>query len=69
MTTIEFYDKNSPEPISIDAGNVVKTTFTTNDGQVRYALHTKVNDHILTMFVSKAYWDEIEITPDEKRAI
>lgn len=62
MTTVEFYDVKTRKKVTLDASRVLKTTFHTNDGQVRYALRARADDgRSLTKFVSKAYWDTMKI--------
>lgn len=62
MAEVEFYDLKTRKKVSIDASNVQKTTFKTNNGQVRYALRARADDgRSLTRFVSKFDWDRVKI--------
>lgn len=66
MTTIEFYDVKTRKKVTLDASRVLKTTFNTNDGQVRYALRARTDDgRSLTRFVSKFDWDRMKITVEK----
>lgn len=63
---IEFYDVKLREKVSIDEKNVVKVTFESDNGQVRYGLRGKTSDgRPLTKFVSKGDWDSMKM-PVEK---
>jgi hypothetical protein len=56
---VEFYDVKTRKKVKIDDKNVVKTTFKTKNGQVRYGLRGKTTDgRNLTKFVSKADWEK-----------
>jgi hypothetical protein len=59
---IEFYDVKLKKKVSIDEGNVRKTTFNTKGGQVRYGLRATTEDgRKLTKFVSKSDWDTLNV--------
>lgn len=59
---IEFYDVKLRKKVSLNDKDVVKTTFTTKNGQTRYGLRGKTSDgRNLTKFVSKAQWDEMKL--------
>jgi hypothetical protein len=56
---VEFYDVKTRKKVSIDDKNVVKTKFTTKNGQIRFGLRGKTTDgRNLTKFVSQADWDK-----------
>jgi hypothetical protein len=62
---IEFYDVKLRKKVSIEEGNVRKTTFKTKNGQVRHGLRAKTDDgRNLTKFISKTEWDSLKI-PEE----
>lgn len=64
---VEFYDVKTRKKVSIEEKNVLKTTFTTKNGQVRYGYRGKTSDgRMLTKFVSKADWDKAKY-PEEKK--
>ena len=66
--SVEFYDVKTRMKVKIDDKQVMKTTFTTKNGQVRYGLRGKTADsRMLTKFVSKADWDKLKY-PEEKKA-
>ncbi|MCB9450871.1 MAG: hypothetical protein H6672_05495 [Anaerolineaceae bacterium] len=59
---IEFYDVKLRKKVALDDKDVMKTTFTTKNGQTRYGLRGKTKDgRNLTKFVSKAQWDELKL--------
>ncbi|MBZ0277219.1 MAG: hypothetical protein K8I60_13810 [Anaerolineae bacterium] len=59
---IEFYDVKLRKKVSLNDKDVVKTTFTTKNGQTRYGLRGKTSDgRNLTKFVSKAQWDDMKL--------
>lgn len=59
---IEFYDVKIRKKVKIDEKDVVKTTFTTKKGQVRYGLRGKTSDgRNLTKFVSKSDWEKMKL--------
>lgn len=65
--SVEFYDVKTRQKVKIDDKNVMKTTFTTKNGQTRYGLRGKTADNrMLTKFVSKADWDSMKY-PEEKK--
>lgn len=71
----EFYDVKTRQKVKIDDKKVSKTTFTGDNGQVRYGLRGQTDDgRKLTKFVSKADWDtmdvpvEAEVKKDKKDA-
>lgn len=65
---VEFYDVKTRQKVSIDDKNVLKTTFETKNGQVRFGLRGKTDDgRMLTKFVSKGDWDAATY-PEEKIA-
>jgi len=60
--TIEFYDVKIRQKVQIQKSKVVKTTFTTKNGQTRYGLRAKTEDgRNLTKFVSKADWESMDV--------
>ncbi len=62
---IEFYDVKLRKKVKVDESQVKKTTFTTKNGQKRYALRAKTEDgRNLTKFVSKSDWDSLPV-PEE----
>ena len=65
--SVEFYDVKTRQKVKIDDKQVLKTTFTTKNGQVRYRYRGKTADgRMLTKFVSKADWDKAKY-PEEKK--
>ncbi len=57
--TIEFYDVKLRKKVRVDDKQVVKTKFTTKNGQVRYSLRMKTDDgRLLTKFVSQKDWEK-----------
>jgi hypothetical protein len=59
---IEFYDVKIRQKVQIPEKDVVKTTFTTKKGQVRYGLRGKTADgRNLTKFVSKTDWEKMKL--------
>ena len=66
--SVEFYDVKTRQKVKIEDKQVLKTTFTTKNGQTRYGLRGKTADgRMLTKFVSKADWDK-GTYPEEKKA-
>ncbi|HVU14481.1 MAG TPA: hypothetical protein VHD90_24560 [Phototrophicaceae bacterium] len=64
---VEFYDVKTRQKVKIDDKNVMKTTFTTKNGQTRYGLRGKTSDgRMLTKFVSKADWDKGKYSLEKK---
>ncbi len=64
---IEFYDVKTRAKVVIDDSKVLKTTFTTKNGQVRYGYRGKTEDgRMLTKFVSKADWDKASYAEEAK---
>ncbi len=67
MASVEFYDVKTRQKVQIDDKNVLKTTFTTKNGQVRYGLRGKTDDgRMLTKFVSKGDWDKAKYSEEKK---
>jgi hypothetical protein len=67
VAEIEFYDVKIRKKVKIPEKDVTKTTFTTNNGQIRYGIRGKTADaRKLTKFVSKADWDKLKV-PEEKK--
>lgn len=61
MASVEFYDVKTRQKIKVEDKNVVKTTFTTKNNQVRYAVRgTTPDGRTVTKFVSKADWDKMK---------
>ena len=59
VATVEFYDVKTRKKVKIDDKNVLKTKFTTKNGQVRYGLRGKTDDgRNLTKFVSQKDWEK-----------
>lgn len=64
---VEFYDVKTRQKVKIDDKNVMKTTFTTKNGQVRYGLRGKTDDgRMLTKFISKGDWDKAKYKEEKK---
>jgi hypothetical protein len=64
---VEFYDVKTRKKVSLDEKHVLKTTFTTKNGQVRYGFRGKTEDgRMLTKFVSKADWDKAKYPEEQK---
>ncbi len=64
---VEFYDVKTRKKVKIDDKNVMKTTFTTKNGQTRYGFRGKTADgRMLTKFVSKADWDGANYSVEKK---
>jgi hypothetical protein len=62
VADIEFYDVKTRKKVKLPESDVVKTTFTTKNGQTRYGLRGKTKDgRTLTKFVSKKDWDESKL--------
>lgn len=65
--SVEFYDVKTRQKVKIDDKNVLKTTFTTKNGQTRYGLRGKTDDgRMLTKFVSKGDWDGMKYKEEKK---
>ena len=65
--SVEFYDVKTRQKVSIDDKNVMKTTFTTKNGQTRYGLRGKTDDgRMLTKFVSKGDWDGMKYAEEKQ---
>lgn len=62
---VEFYDVKTRTKVAVDDKDVMKTTFTTKNGQVRYGVRGKHDGRMLTKFVSKGDWDGMTY-PEEK---
>ena len=64
--SVEFYDVKLRKKVAIEEANIVKVTFTTKKGGLRYGLRAKTEDgRNLTKFVSKAAWDELNVPVGE----
>lgn len=64
---VTFYDVKTRQKVDIDDKSVMKTTFTTKNGQVRFGLRGKTDDNrMLTKFVSKTDWETMGY-PEEKK--
>lgn len=62
MANIEFYDVKTRQKVSLPESDVVKTTFTTKNGQKRYGLRGKTKDgRTLTKFISKNDWETMKL--------
>lgn len=56
---VEFYDVKTRKKVKVEDKLVVKTKFTTKNGQVRYGLRGKTEDgRNLTKFVSQKDWEK-----------
>ena len=67
MASVEFYDVKVRAKVKIEDKNVTKTTFTSKNNQVRYAIRGKTADgRSLTKFVSKSDWEKMSY-PEEKK--
>jgi formate-dependent nitrite reductase cytochrome c552 subunit len=67
--SVEFYDVKTRQKVKIEDKNVLKTTFTTKNGQTRYGLRGKTDDgRMLTKFVSKGDWDAGKYSEEKKAA-
>ncbi len=65
--SVEFYDVKTRQKVKIEDKNVLKTTFTTKNGQTRYGLRGKTSDgRMLTKFVSKGDWDKGKYSVEKK---
>ncbi|MFO7322278.1 MAG: hypothetical protein DIU68_011140 [Chloroflexota bacterium] len=63
---IEFYDVKTRKKVSIDESKITKTTFETQNGQIRYGIRGKTEDgRVLTKFVSKSDWDSMKVPVDK----
>ncbi|NDJ61853.1 MAG: hypothetical protein GYB67_12055 [Chloroflexi bacterium] len=64
---VEFYDVKIRQKVVIEEANILKTTFDTKNGQIRYGLRGKTDDgRMLTKFVSKADWETMDYPLEEK---
>jgi hypothetical protein len=62
VAQVEFYDVKTRQKVSLPESDVVKTTFTTKNGQTRYGLRGKTKDgRMLTKFVSKSDWESMKL--------
>lgn len=62
MANIEFYDVKTRKKVSLPEKDVVKTKFTTKNGQTRYGLRGKTSDgRNLTKFVSQKEWEKLKL--------
>ena len=67
MASVEFYDVKIRSKVKVEDKNVMKTTYTSKNNQVRYAIRGKTDDgRMLTKFVSKADWEKMSY-PEEKK--
>lgn len=63
---VEFYDIKLRKKVKIEEKDIVKVTFTTKTGGLRYGIRAKTADgRNLTKFVSKAQWDAMNV-PEAK---
>lgn len=63
---VEFYDTKTRRKVSLSDREVTKSTFRAPKGEMRYGIRGKTSDgRMLTKFVSKSEWDELDI-PEEK---
>lgn len=63
---VEFYDVKTRKKVKIDDKSVVKTKFTTKNGQTRYGLRAKTSDgRNLTKFVSQKDWEKASFTEEK----
>ncbi len=66
MASIEFFDVKLKKKVMVDEKDIVKVTFTTKGGGVRYGIRGKTSDgRNLTKFVNKATWDALKV-PEAK---
>ncbi len=64
--TVEFYDVKIRAKVQLPLSSVVKTTFTTDEGQVRYGLRGRTADgRKLTKFVSQETWNSLNVPVEE----
>jgi hypothetical protein len=67
MASVEFYDVKIRAKVQVDDKDVLKTTYTSKNNQVRYAIRGKTSDgRMLTKFVSKADWDKMSYGLEKK---
>jgi hypothetical protein len=67
MASVEFYDVKVRSKVKVDDRDVLKTTYTSKNNQVRYAIRGKTKDgRMLTKFVSKGDWEKMKY-PEEKK--
>ena len=63
---VEFYDVKFKKKVMIDELKIVKVTFTTKNGGLRYGIRGTTDDaRPLTKFVNKATWDSMKV-PEAK---
>ena len=63
---IEFYDIKLKKKVMIDESKIVKVTFTTKNGGLRYGIRGKTDDdRNLTKFVNKQTWETLNV-PEAK---
>jgi hypothetical protein len=66
--SVEFYDVKLRKKVQVPEQDVVKTTFSTKGGQVRYGLRGKTADgRTLTKFVSKSDWDKMNVPVEQEK--
>ncbi len=66
MASIEFFDVKLKKKVMVDEKNIVKVTFKTKGGSIRYGIRGKTSDgRNLTKFVNKATWDALKV-PEAK---
>lgn len=59
---VEFYDIKYKKKVMIDEKNIVKVTFTTKSGGLRYGIKGTTDDgRSLTKFVNKETWDGMNV--------
>ena len=67
MAKVEFYDVKIRSKVKVDDKDIMKTTYTSKNNQVRYAIRGKTSDgRMLTKFVSKGDWEKMSY-PEEKK--
>ncbi len=67
MAKVEFYDVKIRSKVKVDDKDIQKTTYTSKNNQVRYAIRGKTDDgRMLTKFVSKTDWEKMTY-PEEKK--
>jgi hypothetical protein len=66
VASVEFYDVKYKKKVMIDESKIVKVTFTTKNGGLRYGIRGTTGDgRPLTKFVNKATWDSMKV-PEAK---
>ena len=58
---IEFYNVKTRSKVSIDESQVKKVTYTPNSGSPRYAVRAEQDGVKLTKFVSKEFYDKLNV--------